>query len=80
MCSGDDVLRRHLTYRGFEVGHVMNLTDIDDRIVQKVAESRGGLEEYVGPYIDAFFKEPDDLGIQQADHYPRATEHIPEMV
>lgn len=75
-----DVLKRYLSYRGFEVEHVMNLTDIDDRIVQKVAESGAGLEEYVGPYIDAFFRELDDLGIQRADHYPRATEHIPEMV
>ena len=74
-----DVLKRYVTYRGFEVEHVMNLTDIDDRIVQKVAES-GGLEEYVGPYIDAFFMELDALGIQRADYYPRATEHIPEMV
>ena len=75
-----DVLKRYLCYREFEVEHVMNLTDVDDRIVQKVAESGGGLEEYVGPYIDAFFRELDDLGIQRADRYPRATEHIPEML
>ena len=75
-----DVLKRHLGYRGFEVEHVMNLTDVDDRIVQKVAESGGGLEGYVGPFIDAFFRELDDLGIQRADRYPRATEHIPEML
>lgn len=75
-----DVLKRYLRYRGFEVVHVMNLTDIDDRIVERVGDSGGGLEEYVGPYIEAFFRELDDLGIEQADHYPRATDHIPEMV
>ena len=75
-----DVLKRYLRYRGFQVQHVMNLTDIDDRIVERVGASGGGLEEYVGPYIEAFFRELDDLGIERADHYPRATEHIPEMV
>lgn len=75
-----DVLKRYLRYRGFEVEHVMNLTDIDDRIVERVGASGGGLEEYVTPYIDAFFRELDDLGIEHADRYPRATEHIPEMV
>lgn len=75
-----DVLKRYLRYRGFEVEHVMNLTDIDDRIVERVGASGGGLDGYVGPYIDSFFRELDDLGIERADHYPRATEHIPEMV
>lgn len=58
----------------------MNLPDIDDRIVQKVAESRGGWRNTSAPNSDAFFMELDALGIQRADYYPRATEHISEMV
>lgn len=75
-----DVLKRYLRYRGYEVEHVMNLTDVDDRIVQQVNGRAVSLEQYVGPYIEGFFDDLDALGIQRADRYPRATEHVAEMV
>ncbi|MBT3344869.1 MAG: cysteine--tRNA ligase [Gemmatimonadetes bacterium] len=75
-----DVLKRYLQYRGFEVEHVMNLTDVDDRIVQQVNDRGSDIDSYVGTYIDGFFDDLDRLGIRRADRYPRATEHIPEMV
>ena len=69
----NDVLKRYLRYRGFEVVHVMNLTDVDDRIVQQVNQRGGDLESYVRTYIDGFFEDIDALGIVRADTYPRAT-------
>ena len=75
-----DVLKRYLQYRGFHVEHVMNLTDVDDRIVQQVNERKTTLEAYVQTYIDGFFADIDALRIVRADNYPRATQHIPEMI
>jgi len=76
-----DVLKRYLQYRGLEVEHVMNLTDVDDRIVQQVNDRDDGtLDDYVQTYIDGFYDDIDALGILRADRYPRATEHIPEML
>ena len=75
-----DVLKRYLRYRGFRVEHVMNLTDVDDRIVQQVNDKRATLEAYVKTFIDGFFVDIDALQIVRADHYPRATQHIPEMI
>lgn len=75
-----DVLKRYLRYRGYEVEHVMNLTDVDDRIVQQVSQQRTTLESYVSTYIKGFFDDIGALGIVPADRYPRATEHVPEMI
>lgn len=75
-----DVLKRYLQYAGFEVEHVMNLTDVDDRIVNQVNERGTDIDTYVQTYIDGFFDDLDRLGIQRADRYPRATEHVGEMV
>lgn len=75
-----DVLKRYLRFRGFEVEHVMNLTDVDDRIVQQVNEQGTSLEAYVDTYIKGFFDDIESLGIVPADRYPRATEHVPEMI
>ena len=57
-----DVLKRYLQYRGFEVEHVMNLTDVDDRIVQKVNDGGTTLDAYVQTYIDGFHEDIDALG------------------
>jgi cysteinyl-tRNA synthetase len=75
-----DVLKRYLRYRGFEVEHVMNLTDVDDRIVQRVNEQGTSLEHYVEPFIEGFLDDVDALDIVRADRYPRATAHIGEMI
>ena len=75
-----DVLKRYLQYAGFEVEHVRNLTDVDDRIVNQVNERGTDIDTYVQTYIDGFFDDLDRLGIQRADRYPRATEHVGEMV
>ena len=75
-----DVLKRYLRYSGFDVLHVMNLTDIDDRIASRVREAGISLREYTDPYIEAFIDDLQSLNIDRADVYARATDHIDEMV
>ena len=76
----EDVLRRVLLQRGLKVTQVMNLTDVEDRIIKKAAERGETIEEFTEPYIEAFFKDLDTLRIERAEHYPRATHHIFEMI
>jgi cysteinyl-tRNA synthetase len=75
-----DLVRRHLQASGFDVTHVMNLTDIDDRILDQAMHAGVTIGVYVKPYVAAFFEDMATLRAQPATHYPRATEHIPEMV
>jgi cysteinyl-tRNA synthetase len=75
-----DLIRRHLQVSGYEVTHVMNLTDIDDRILDQAMHAGVTIGEYVKPYVAAFFEDMGALRAQPAAQYPRATEHIPEMV
>jgi cysteinyl-tRNA synthetase len=76
----EDLLRRWLEFRGFKVTQVMNITDVDDRTVTASNKKGVPLNEHTKPYIDAFFEDLTTLNIEKAEHYPRATEHIPEMV
>ncbi len=76
----EDILRRYLAYRGYHVFQVMNLTDVEDKII-RAAQSKGiSIFEHTRPYIEAFFEDLDRLRIQHAEVYPKATEHIPEML
>jgi len=75
-----DLLRRHLRVSGFSITHVMNLTDIDDRILDQATHAGVTTSQYVEPYVDAFFDDMRTLRAEPAEHFPRATEHIPEMV
>jgi cysteinyl-tRNA synthetase len=76
----EDLLRRHLKLRGYRVTQVMNLTDVDDKTIANARAAGLTLEDYTRRYIDAFFEDLDALGIERAEHYPRATAFIPEMV
>ncbi len=76
----EDVLRRYLKWKRFEVLQVKNLTDVDDRTIHAAVERGLGLGELTQPFIDGFFEDSDRLGIERAEHYPRATEHVPEMI
>jgi len=76
----EDVLRRALRTLGYDVLQVMNLTDVDDKIIRGVQEAGIGIDEFTQPFIDAFFADLDALHIERAEHYPRATRHIEEMV
>jgi cysteinyl-tRNA synthetase len=75
-----DLLRRHLQVCGYRVTHVMNITDIDDRILDEAMHAGVTISEYVKPYTEAFFEDMSALRAQPAEHYPKATEHIPDMV
>jgi cysteinyl-tRNA synthetase len=74
-----DVLRRYLKFKGFRVTQVMNLTDVDDRIIAKAGEAGKSLDEYTAKYIEAFWEDFDALGCQRPEVAPRATHHIPDM-
>ncbi|MDA4112070.1 MAG: cysteine--tRNA ligase [Thaumarchaeota archaeon] len=76
----EDLLRRTLEYRGFKITQVMNLTDVDDRIIKICKENNYDLSEFTETYVKAFFEDLDFLGVKRAEYYPRATENIVEMV
>lgn len=76
----EDLLRRWLEYRGFQVTQIMNLTDVDDRTIAASKKQGIPLNQHTEQYIKAFFEDINSLNIQRATVYPRATEHIPEMV
>ncbi|HET9051496.1 MAG TPA: cysteine--tRNA ligase, partial [Candidatus Dormibacteraeota bacterium] len=76
----EDVLRRTLDQRFDRVTHVMNLTDVDDRLISNATAHGVGLDEETAPWIAGFFEDVDTLGIRRAHVYPRATRYIPQMV
>ena len=75
-----DVVRRYLKFKGFRVIHVMNITDVEDRIIAKSQEAGLSIDDYTAKYIDALWEDADALGNERPDIIPRATRHIPEMV
>jgi len=75
-----DVLRRYLKYKGYDVTHVFNLTDIDDRIINEAAKKGETIDEFTAPYIQYFWEDFDALGMERPEVTPRATHHIPEMI
>ncbi len=76
----EDVLRRYLKFKGFKVTQVMNITDVEDRIIRGIKESGKGLKELTAFYESAFHEDLSTLGVERAEYYPRATEHLGEMV
>jgi cysteinyl-tRNA synthetase len=76
----EDLLKRWLQYRGFKVTHVMNLTDVDDKTIRGSRAKGIPLKEYTDFFAKAFFEDANALNIEAANVYPRATEHIEEMV
>src|ERR1700741_1140979 len=75
-----DVLRRYLRSRGFRVTQVMNLTDVDDRIIQKSAAAGVSIREYTDKYIQAYLDDRSALNLEPPEYIARATEHIDDMV
>lgn len=75
-----DLLKRYLTYSHYNVKHIMNLTDVEDKIIREVALQGKSLKELTGFYIEEFFKDRDTLNIVPADIYTRATDYIDAMV
>jgi cysteinyl-tRNA synthetase len=75
-----DLLRRYLEFRGFRVRQVMNITDVEDKIIRNANAAGKDIDTYTAPFIVAFHESLAALRIRPADAYPRATEFIPQMV
>src|SRR5262249_36839947 len=75
-----DVLRRYLKYLGYQIIHVMNITDVEDRIIRNMLEQSKSLEEYTQFYTQEFLKDCDSLNLERPEIMPYATRHIPEML
>jgi len=74
-----DLLNRYLGFKGLKVKHVVNITDIDDKTINKATEERKTLSELTSFYTEEFLKISHILGIKPANYYPKASEHINEM-
>ena len=75
-----DILRRYLKYKGYQLTHVFNLTDIDDRIINESATTGVSIDDFTAPFIAAFWEDFDALGMERPEVTPRATHHIAEMI
>ncbi|HEX9945585.1 MAG TPA: cysteine--tRNA ligase [Thermoanaerobaculia bacterium] len=75
-----DLLRRSLRYLGYRVTQVMNLTDVDDKTILGAHQAGVPLREYTEPFIRTFLRDLEALHIERVERFPRATEHVPEMI
>jgi len=75
-----DIIRKYLEYKGYNVKFVMNLTDVDDKIIKKSIEEKTGTEQVAEKYIDAFFRDIGKLTVAKADVYPKATGHMQDII
>ena len=76
----EDLLKRYLRFRGYQVRHIMNLTDVEDKLIRTCRETGEPLKAVTSRYAQAFFEDIATLGVVPADEYPAATDHIPEMI
>lgn len=76
----EDLLRRSLKFFGFHVTQVMNITDIDDKTLKGAIENKITLKAFTDPYTKAFFEDLHTLNIEKVEHYPHATDYIPQMI
>ncbi|MDP9179360.1 MAG: cysteine--tRNA ligase [Gemmatimonadota bacterium] len=76
----EDLLRRAVKLRGWGVQQVMNITDVDDKIIKRASERGLTISEVTEPVIEMFHADREFLRIEKAEEYPRATEHLPEMI
>lgn len=75
-----DFLVRYLRFKGFQVKYVMNITDVDDKIIRRANEKGVSIEEYTKDYIESFLEDMEALGLVKPDVIPKATEHINDMI
>jgi len=76
----EDLLRRFLSLSGFEVYHIMNITDIDDKTIRRSIEEKRSLQDFTDEYVKSFHEDVAILRLLPAHEYPRATEFIPQML
>src|ERR1044071_6201999 len=75
-----DLVRRYLEFKGYDVQHVMNITDVDDKIIKRVHENKTSLQEFTSKFENAFFEDLKALNCRQPHQTPRATAHISEII
>ena len=75
-----DVVRRYLLYKGYKVKFVMNITDVDDKIIKRSNEKNEDFNEFAEKYSTAFFDDLEKLKLMKADIYPKATEHMDDII
>ena len=75
-----DLVRRCLEFKGYAVQHVMNITDVDDKIIKRVRETKTSLREFTAGFEKAFFEDLKTLNCRTPHQTPRATENIPEII
>jgi len=75
-----DVVRRYLLYKGYKVKFLMNITDVDDKIIKRSNEEKEDFNKFTKKYITAFFDDLEKLNLMKADYYPKATEHMDEII
>jgi cysteinyl-tRNA synthetase len=75
-----DLVRRTLEFSGYDVAHVMNITDVEDKIIKRVRENKTTLREFTGKFETAFLDDLKALGCREPHQKPRATEHICEII
>ena len=75
-----DLVRRTLEFNGFQVNHVMNITDVEDKIIKGVRETGMTLRDFTAKYESAFFEDMKTLNCLEPHHKPRATEHVPAII
>src|ERR1700761_1498301 len=75
-----DLLRRALRLRGWKVKQVMNLTDVDDKIIRRAHEQKKTIREVTEPVTKIFHEDREYLRIESAEEYPKATDYIPQMI
>ncbi len=75
-----DTVRRYLKYKGYQVTHVMNITDVDDKTIRDSQKEGKSLRDFTEFYTKAFFEDIETLNIEKVEYYPKATEHIEQMV
>jgi cysteinyl-tRNA synthetase len=75
-----DLLRRYLEWRGLRVRQIMNITDVDDKIIRNANAAGKDIDSYTAPYIESFRQTLAELRIRPADAYPRATDYIGPMI
>ncbi len=76
----EDILKRYLLYKGFKVKHVRNITDVDDKTIRDSQKEGISLKKFTERYAKVFFEDMESVKVLPADVYPKATEHIKEMV
>jgi cysteinyl-tRNA synthetase len=75
-----DLVRRYLEFKGYDVRHVMNITDVDDKIIKRVRETQTSLKEFTARFEGAFFEDLTTLNCRPPHDTPRATEHIGRII